>query len=82
MYSFASFAALTRVSVPCTGSANESMMTIERPTTLPCMTPMISCGTPDRAWMTCASQRRAAGAGAGPRTIFMSATADMRHVLK
>jgi hypothetical protein len=53
MYSFASLAALTRVSVPCTGSANESMMTSALPTTLPCIRPMISCGTPERAWITC-----------------------------
>lgn len=52
MYSFASLAALTRVSVPWTGRANESMMTSDVPTTLPCMRPMISYGTPDRAWIT------------------------------
>ena len=51
MYSFASFCAFTRVSVPCTGSAKESITTRERPTTLPCMMPMISYGTPERAWI-------------------------------
>lgn len=53
MYSFASFAAFTLVSVPCTGRANESMITIDVPTTFPCMRPIISYGTPERAWMTC-----------------------------
>jgi hypothetical protein len=52
MYSYASLAALTRVSVPWTGSANESMTTIEFPITFPCIMPMISWGTPERAWMT------------------------------
>ena len=51
MNSFASFAAFTRVSVPCTGRAKESTTTRALPTTLPCMMPMISYGTPERAWM-------------------------------
>lgn len=42
MYSFASFAALTRVSVPCTGRAKESMITREFPITFPCIKPIIS----------------------------------------
>jgi hypothetical protein len=88
MYStmYASLAAFTRVSVPCTGSANESIITIEPPITLPCISPMISWGTPDRAWMTymnmirrlCSDIRR----GRRGLTILMSATAEILHDLK
>jgi hypothetical protein len=67
MYSFASLAALTRVSVPWTGRANESMMTRDVPTTLPCMRPMISYGTPDRAWITYGMRRLSDGSEAPKR---------------
>ena len=53
MNSFASFWALTRVSVPTTGSAKASMTTIVSPSSLPCMSPMISYAPPDLACMTC-----------------------------
>jgi hypothetical protein len=83
MNSFASFAAFTRVSVPCTGSANESMITSASPTTLPCMSPMISYGTPERAWMTCAARQPPARVHVrAPRTILISATAEILHDLK
>ncbi len=59
IYAFSSSPALTRVSVPCTGKAKESIMTIELPTTFPCIMPMISQGTPDRAWMTCVTRKNA-----------------------
>jgi hypothetical protein len=84
MNSFASFAAFTRVSVPCTGSANESMMTSALPTTLPCIRPMISYGTPERAWMTCArvSLPIPPPVHDAARAILISATAEILHDLK
>ena len=61
MYSYASVCALTRVSVPSTGSANASTTMKACPTTLPCSMPITSMLPPDLACIA----------------IFSSASADM-----
>lgn len=50
-FSLTSLPALTRVSVPCTGSAATSVIQKVWSRTLPYMTPMISYCPPERAWM-------------------------------
>uniref|UniRef100_A0A0S1MKL1 COP9 signalosome complex subunit 5 n=1 Tax=Phakopsora pachyrhizi TaxID=170000 RepID=A0A0S1MKL1_PHAPC len=52
MYSFASLAAFTLVSVPSTGSANESKTTKASPSILPCIRPITSYCPPDLACIT------------------------------
>ena len=71
MYSYASACALTRVSVPSTGSAKTSITIIVGPressgSILPSIRPMISIEPPERACIT----------------ILTSASAEMRTCLK
>ena len=80
MYSFASLAALTRVSVPWTGRANESMMTSDVPTTLPCIRPIISYGTPDRAWITYNTRRLSDGSKAPNEIAHHFDKSDSRNL--
>lgn len=54
MYSLASLAALTLVSVPCTGNANESITTKVSPSILPCAQGSCESSTLDSAERCCA----------------------------
>lgn len=52
IYSYASFWAFTRVSVPSTGNPKASIMIIVSPCTLPCIRPITSILPPERACIT------------------------------